>query len=96
MSVIIQIRLFLGFVQGSIWHPIRLPGGIENVQVFSKLSHTIAVLATCGWLSKLWSLLGSLVKYGTYYLGYPKRDFNFDNYPSLVLGKRLWCALAGG
>ena len=33
-----------------------------------------------GWLS-LWSLFGSLLKYGTYYLGYPKRDPNFDNYP---------------
>ena len=24
------------------------------------------------WLSKLWSLFGSLLKYGTYYLVYPK------------------------
>ena len=23
----------------------------------------------------------SLVLYGTYYLGYPKRDLNFDNHP---------------
>ena len=22
-----------------------------------------------------------LLQYGTYYLGYPKRDHNFDNYP---------------
>ena len=34
-----------------------------------------------GWLSKLCSLVGSLLQYGTYYLGYPKRDFNFENYP---------------
>ena len=34
-----------------------------------------------GWLSKLWSAFGSLIYYGTYYLGYPKRDPNFDNYP---------------
>ena len=24
---------------------------------------------------------GSLLQYGTYYLGYPKRDSDFDNYP---------------
>ena len=28
------------------------------------------------WLSKLWSLFGSLLSYGTYYLGYPKRNPN--------------------
>ena len=38
-----------------------------------------------GWLSKLWSLFGSLKKYGTYYLGYPKRDHNFDNHPSIYI-----------
>ena len=36
-----------------------------------------------GWLSKLWSLFGSLLQYGAYYLGYPKRGHNFDNYPHL-------------
>ena len=40
-----------------------------------------------GWLSKLWSLFGSLIYYGTYYLGYPKRDPNFDNY---LFGFRVW------
>ena len=30
---------------------------------------------------KLRSLFGSLIEYGTYYLGYPKVDPNFDNYP---------------
>ena len=35
----------------------------------------------CGWLFKLWSLFASLLQYGTYYLGYPKRHLNFDNYP---------------
>ena len=34
-----------------------------------------------GWLSKLWSLFGSLLFYGTYYFGYPKRGHNFDNDP---------------
>ena len=34
-----------------------------------------------GWLSKLWSLFGSLVQYGTYYLEYPKRNPNFDYHP---------------
>ena len=34
-----------------------------------------------GWLSKLWSLFGPLLSYGTYYLGYPKRDLDFDNCP---------------
>ena len=33
-----------------------------------------------GWLSKLWSLFGSLI-YCTYYFGYTKRDPNFDNHP---------------
>ena len=33
-----------------------------------------------GWLSQLWLLFGSLVQYGTYYSGYPKRDHNFDNH----------------
>ena len=33
------------------------------------------------WLSKLWSLFGSLLQYGTYHLGYPKRDRNFDKHP---------------
>ena len=35
-----------------------------------------------GWLSKLWSHFGSLLSYGTEYeyLGYPKRDPNFDNH----------------
>ena len=27
--------------------------------------------ASLEWLSKLWSLFGSLIYYGTYYLGYP-------------------------
>ena len=27
------------------------------------------------------SILGSLFEYGTYYLGYPKRDPNFDSHP---------------
>ena len=40
-----------------------------------------AIQVAYGWLSKLWSLLGSLLSYGTYYFGYPKRDHNFDNYP---------------
>ena len=39
-----------------------------NYQAYSK-----------GWLSKLWSPLW----YGTYYLGYPKRDPNFDNHPKV-------------
>ena len=33
------------------------------------------------WLSILWSLFGSLLQYGTYYLGCRKRGHNFDNYP---------------
>ena len=28
-----------------------------------------------GWLSKLWSLLGSLAQYGTSYLGDPNGDY---------------------
>ena len=31
--------------------------------------------------SKLWSVFGSLLQYGTHYSGYPKRDLNFDTYP---------------
>ena len=33
-----------------------------------------------GWLSKSWCLFASLLYYGTYYLGYPKRDHNHDNH----------------
>ena len=54
---------------------------------FRKLPYGISLLIY-GWLSKLWSLLGSLLKYGTYYLGYPKRYLNFDNYP---YGISLFC-----
>ena len=36
------------------------------------------------WLSKLWSLFGSLLSYGTYYLGYPKRDPNSDSHPHIL------------
>ena len=32
---------------------------------------------------KFWALFESLLKYGTYYLGYPKKDHNFDNRPCL-------------
>ena len=32
-------------------------------------------------LSKLGPLLGSLIQHGTYDLGYPRRDLNFDNHP---------------
>ena len=35
-----------------------------------------------GWLSRSWSLFGSLAKYGTYYLGGPKGDHNFDSHPN--------------
>ena len=35
-----------------------------------------------GWLSTLWPFFGSLLECGTSYLGYPKRDHNFDNYLS--------------
>ena len=35
-----------------------------------------------GWLSKLWPLFGFLLlEFGTYYVGYPKREPNFDNHP---------------
>ena len=34
-----------------------------------------------GWLSKLWSLLGPYYNTALIYLGYPKRDHNFDNQP---------------
>ena len=37
--------------------------------------------ALYGWLSKLWSLFGSPLQYGTKYLGYPKTDHTFDNHP---------------
>ena len=40
-----------------------------------------------GWLSKLWSLFGSLLYYGTYYLGSPKRDHNFDIHPFIAFCK---------
>ena len=40
-------------------------------------------VTTKGWLPKLWSLFGSLLQYGTYYLGYTKRELNFDNYPNI-------------
>ena len=42
-----------------------------------------------GWLSKLWSLFGSLLKYGTEYLGYLERDPNFDNHPNEGLRFRV-------
>ena len=38
-----------------------------------------------GWLSKLWSLFGSLIWYGTYYLRYPKRDPDFDTSPCIYI-----------
>ena len=31
--------------------------------------------------------VGSLLYYGTYYLGYPKRHHNFDNHPMCSLPK---------
>ena len=35
----------------------------------------------CIWVVvKIKVPFGSLIQYGTYYLGYPKRDPNFDNY----------------
>ena len=43
--------------------------------------HSILQVRIYGRLSKLWSLFGSLLEYGTYYLGYPKRDQIFDNHP---------------
>ena len=39
--------------------------------------------AIFGWLSKLWSLFGSLLQYSTYYLGCPKRDHNLTTTHSL-------------
>ena len=42
-------------------------------------------LSTDGWFSKLLSLLGPLMNYGTFYVGCPKRDPNFDNYPDECL-----------
>ena len=55
---------------------------------------------SCGWLSKLGSLIGSLFSYGTYYLGYPTKDHNFDNHPCTpfqrtVIFKVLLCCLHG-
>ena len=44
-------------------------------------SYTMNPYTVYGWLSKLGSLFGSLLLYGTYYLGYPTRDPNFDNHP---------------
>ena len=38
-----------------------------------------------GWLSKLWSLFWVLVKIRHLFLGYPKRDPNFDNYPYIYI-----------
>ena len=49
-----------------------------------------------GWLSKLWSLFGSLIYYGTYYLGYPKRDPNFDNYPYAQASSTYRCLPSSG
>ena len=43
-------------------------------------------LCTFGRLSKLWSLVGSLLEYGTYYLGHPRRDPSFENHPFRVWG----------
>ena len=55
----------------------------------SVISSVIIGVTPVGLLSKLWSLFGSLLLYGTYYLGYPKRDHNFDNYPVRVLITQL-------
>ena len=44
-----------------------------------------------GWLSKVWSLFGSLFQYGTSYLGYPNRDHIFDNHPIVGLGSNNRC-----
>ena len=46
---------------------------------------------------KLGCLSGSLLYYGTYYLGYPKGDPNFDNHPYLPHSiKSPLHALCGG
>ena len=55
------------------------PSG-SHQQLQQCLSRTM-LLQHVGSCHKLWSLFGSLVQYGTYYLGYPKRDPNFDNQP---------------
>ena len=37
------------------------------------------IMGLSGWLSKNYGSF--LDSYGTHYLGYPKRDHNFDNHP---------------
>ena len=63
------------------WNPKTLnpQPSYQRAPSFPSLS-SFGVQLVCGWLSKLGPLFGSLLNYGTYYLGYPKRDLNFDNY----------------
>ena len=39
--------------------------------------------------------LGSLIKYGTYYLGYPRRDHNFDNHPNMSVSMHARMSVPG-
>ena len=62
--------------------------------------HTLIHSYIYGWLSKLWSLFGSRLNCGTYYLVYPKRkllyylvyptrNLHFDNHPYMC-EDQLW------
>ena len=46
---------------------------LKEFTVITILGVDFKILHSCLWLSKLGSLFGSLLLYGTYYLGYPKR-----------------------
>ena len=56
-----------------------------GVEEFRQRVGRARIWVSCGWLSKLGSLFGSLIEYGTDYLGYPKRDPNTDtdNHPCM-------------
>ena len=41
----------------------------------------VLALLLCGLFSKLWALFGYRLYYGTQYLGVPKWDPDFGNYP---------------
>ena len=40
------------------------------------------------WFSKCWSLFGSVIECGTWYLGDPKGDRNFDSHPHGLVRKQ--------
>ena len=61
---------------------LGLPYRILNMNPKKELFWSLWVGTAIWVVGKIMVPLGSRLLYGTYYLRYPKRDHNFDNYPS--------------